>query len=265
MAYVELIYDQDCPNVSRTRAHLLRAFGEAHLPATWLEWERSDPTSPGYVRSYGSPTILVDGKDVAGAEASEGISCCRLYAIASGGFDGVPPIKTIVSSLLTSEGCCVSGERSGGRSRWRSFLATVPAVGTTFLPVGACPACWPVYAGFLSSLGLGFMAKTAYLLPLTLVFLSMAVGALAFRAGTRRGYGPFALGVVASAVVVGGKFVLGSNPIMYLGIGLLVAGSIWNIWPRGRRLRSECPACVSEAPPSRENKIDNSDRKEVTI
>ncbi len=67
MIGVELIYDHDCPNVPETRAHLLQAFAESGLPPRWTEWNRADPRSPSYVSGYGSPTVLVNGQDVAGA------------------------------------------------------------------------------------------------------------------------------------------------------------------------------------------------------
>ncbi len=88
MATVELVYDYDCPNVSKARAQLLRAFAETGIPPRWSEWERADPASPDYVRGYGSPTILVDGKDVAGVAGSDSISCCRLYTGPSGEMPG---------------------------------------------------------------------------------------------------------------------------------------------------------------------------------
>jgi mercuric ion transport protein len=76
---VELIFDRDCPHVGEARASLRRAFAAARLPPAWTEWERGSAASPPYARAWGSPTILVDGRDVAGAEASEGADCCRLY------------------------------------------------------------------------------------------------------------------------------------------------------------------------------------------
>ena len=128
--------------------------------------------------------------------------------------------------------------------RWQGFLATVPGIGVSLLPVGLCPACWPAYAGLAGSLGLGFMLETKWLFPLTAVFLLLAVGALAFRARTRRGYGPFVIGSSASAVVLFGKFLFHYDAIMYSGIGLLIAASVWNAWPK-RKMDIACPACVS--------------------
>ena len=114
---------------------------------------------------------------------------------------------------------------------WKQNLLTLPGLGVSMLPKLACPACWPAYAGLLSSVGLGFLISTVYLLPLTVSFLVFALAALVFRANKRRGYGPFVLGLVAGSAVLLGKFVLGSNLIVYSALGLLVIASLWNAWP----------------------------------
>ncbi len=80
-------------------------------------------------------------------------------------------------------------------------------------------------------MGLAFLMKTTYLLPLTVVILFVAVGSLAFRARRRRGYLPFAIGFVAAALLLAGKFFFESNPAMYVSAGLLFAASVWNAWP----------------------------------
>lgn len=80
-------------------------------------------------------------------------------------------------------------------------------------------------------MGLGFLVRAEYLLPLTAFFLTVAVGALGFRAAKRRGYGPFVLGIVAAAVVVLGKFIIDWEVAVYGGVAALVGASLWNAWP----------------------------------
>jgi hypothetical protein len=74
--------------------------------------------------------------------------------------------------------------------------------------------------------------QTAYLLPLTIAALSMAVAALGYRANGRRGYGPFVLGLAAGVGLVVGKFVADSNVTVYGSIAVLVGASLWNSWPK---------------------------------
>ena len=237
MSKVELIYDTDCPNVEAAREQLRRAFREIGRRAEWQEWDRGDSLSPAHVRQFGSPTILVDGRDVAGTSPSDGGLCCRVYHSPQKGLQGVPPVKDIASALRCG------ATKIGTDGHWRSWLAVIPAVGVAMLPKLVCPACWPAYAGLLSSIGLGFLMQTAYLLPLTVAFLIVAVGALGFRARSRHGYGPFLIGVVAATVVVVGKFRFESNPVMYGGIVLLVGASVWNTWPKRTGTQS-CTACA---------------------
>lgn len=236
MPNVELIYDADCPNAQEARQQLRRAFEKAGQSAKWQEWDRGDPSSPDHARQYGSPTILVDGKDVAGASPSARADCCRVYNSERNGLQGVPPIDAITSALQNA----ANNDATGGL---RSWLAVLPAVGIAMLPKLACPACWPAYAGLLSSIGLGFLTQTAYLLPLTVAFLIVAVGALGFRARNRHGFGPFVTGLTAAMIVIVGKFHFESDSAMYGGIALLIGASIWNTWPK-RNKTASCSACV---------------------
>ncbi len=134
-----------------------------------------------------------------------------------------------------------------GTRGWLGLLASLPGALAGLLPLGICAACWPVHAGLLSSLGMGFLFDRAYLLPITFAALGVALGALAYRASSRRGYGPLGLGALAAAALLVGKFVLGWRWPAYAGVGLLLGASVWNAWPRRRG--ASCPACDPLAAP----------------
>ena len=236
---IELIYDTDCPNVAETRANLLQAFAAAHLEAKWTEWERSSPLSPAYVAHFGSPSVLVEGRDVAGENPSEDISCCRLYTSSEGRYSGAPSVELIKAAFPPAAPSPAAAETTG---KWKRSFFAVPGIVLSVLPFGSCPLCWPVYAGVLSSLGLSFLLSSAYLLPLTVFFLVVTIFTLAFRATARRGYGPFAVGFIAATLILWGKFSLESNVLAYGGVGLLIVSSLWNSWPR--RAASQCPRCA---------------------
>ncbi len=119
------------------------------------------------------------------------------------------------------------------------LASLLPAVGAALLPKLTCPACWPAYAALLSTLGVGFIDYTPFLLPLTLVFLLITLGILAWR--PRRGYAPLALGLFASAIVLIGNFFFASDIATYAGVALLVAASTWNAWPRKSAISCKCP------------------------
>lgn len=115
---------------------------------------------------------------------------------------------------------------------WKQDLLALPGIGFSMLPKLVCPACWPAYAGLLSSIGLGFLISTAYLLPLTAAFLILTLIALAVRARKRHGFAPLLVGLVAAIGILLGKFLWGPNPTVYGSVGLLVIASLWNALPR---------------------------------
>ena len=126
-------------------------------------------------------------------------------------------------------------------------LAVLPSIGAALLPALACPACWPAYAGLLSSLGLGFVNYTTYLMPVTIVFLGIALGALGYQGFKRRAYGPVLLGLAGAAILVVGRFMFDSEPALYAGIVLLIGASAWNAWPlKVCELPSDAPDCACE-------------------
>ena len=71
-----------------------------------------------------------------------------------------------------------------------------------------------------------------YLFGITTIFLIVSVTALAFRYRDRRGITPALLGLAGAAAVLAGKFRFDSMPAMYAGLGVLIAASFWNSWPR---------------------------------
>lgn len=101
---IELIYDLDCPNAERARGNLVRALVSAGREAKWTEWNLGAPGNPAHAAGHGSPTILIDGKDVAGEMAAGEGLCCRLYRNAATGFDGTPSIEQIIAALSARDG-----------------------------------------------------------------------------------------------------------------------------------------------------------------
>lgn len=101
---IELVYDPGCPNVDRARDALGEVCRELDVPAVWTEWSSDDPSCPPRARNLGSPTVLVNGEDVAPGphpwKAREPGSAprCRVYR------DGdaivpIPPRARIVTAI----------------------------------------------------------------------------------------------------------------------------------------------------------------------
>lgn len=223
--YVELIYERTCPNIEAARARLIHAFHRSNMPAKWCEWEVSQPETPEHARQYGSPTILVDGNDVSGDDNQASSNSCRLYATGTG-YESAPTVEQIAGALIQATNNSSVAHKSRGFS-----IATLPSLGVVLLPKLTCPICWPAYTALLSSAGISFVNYTPYLLPTTALLLVISLWALACRAPARRGYGPFWLGLLGSSSILTGKFIFENDAALYLGAGLLVGASLWNIWP----------------------------------
>ena len=101
MKKIELIYEKTCPNVDAARDQLKSALAQAGLEPAWLEWEVSDPKAPQYARIHGSPTILIDERDVSGAHPGDCRDNCRVYTDDKGALQTVPSIDKIVSALTS--------------------------------------------------------------------------------------------------------------------------------------------------------------------
>jgi len=92
--------------------------------------------------------------------------------------------------------------------------------------------------------------RSRYLLPFTVTFLGIYLLMLAWEARKRNHFRPFVLGTIGSVVLVAGRFALESDLLLYVGVAILIAASIWNAWPtiRAKWFASKeptkgCPAC----------------------
>ena len=233
---IELVYSEGCPNIDEARANIAAALRQSGLPQQWKEWSTTNPACPGRLRQLGSPTILVDGRDVAPGVGTTTDSC-RIYPTESG-YAGSPSVPAIAAALVASAAPLLP--------RWRSAAASIPAIGTALLPNVACPSCWPAYTGLLGSIGLSFLTETRYLFALTLGAIVLSLGSLAFRARSRREFGPLIVGVIAGTFVLVSKFVLDVEPAMYFGIAGLIGASAWNSWPRHAEACASCQPLVGD-------------------
>ena len=88
---VELVFFEGCPNAARARENLSAALATSGRPATWQEWDIGAEATPEAYRVYGSPTVLVDGRDVTGPGGQSQAMACRA--------DGAPSVAAIVEQL----------------------------------------------------------------------------------------------------------------------------------------------------------------------
>ncbi|HEY3586411.1 MAG TPA: hypothetical protein VGK85_04635 [Myxococcaceae bacterium] len=111
---VQLLFFEGCPHVDATRRVLRQALESAGLGEVALEQIDVDAASmPADFRDWGSPTILIDGVDIAGERGPSGRSC-RLYGNA--GQAGVPSKQLIEEQLRRAAGHSSASNLRGSAS-----------------------------------------------------------------------------------------------------------------------------------------------------
>lgn len=243
MATVDLVYDSNCPNVEAARSQLLNAFFMLGMKPHWKEWEINNPDTPDEMKHFGSPAILINGKDISGSANDVIANNCRVYTNSEGTISGAPSADQIVSAL-----------QHEGSKRFRTFLfdshglnlAMFPAIGLALLPKLVCPLCWPLYTSLLGIIGLDFINYTPYLLPLLVVFLTVTNIILALAAIRKNAYGPVILGFVSSLSIIVGKFMYESLVLSNVGMAGLIAAVVWHAWPGRYAGKEKCPSCMAD-------------------
>ena len=77
---IELIFEKTCPNIQLAREHLKKALKLLGFKAKWQEREITDPGCPAYAHGLGSPSIMINGRDVSDMITNGDDFSCRLYA-----------------------------------------------------------------------------------------------------------------------------------------------------------------------------------------
>lgn len=81
---VQLLYFAGCPNHEAARAALERCLAALDLAPTFDSVDIGSPDVAPALAAWGSPTILVDGNDVAGEQSASAGRSCRIYPNGSG-------------------------------------------------------------------------------------------------------------------------------------------------------------------------------------
>nr|MDQ3554545.1 thioredoxin family protein [Chloroflexota bacterium] len=98
---VELLVTPGCPHAAPTEALLRSVLSESHQGASVERIFVSDLDHAAGLGFRGSPTLRIDGRDVAALEGEAEIGlACRLYARPDGSVGGVPPEEAIRDALV---------------------------------------------------------------------------------------------------------------------------------------------------------------------
>lgn len=234
---VELIYFDGCPNINDTRALLVKALVKLKQPVKWIEWNSNDEQCPREYASLGSPTVLIDGLDVAPPQFDSQGDCCRIYMDEqSNQVTGNPGLIAIIKAIENATNQLkINMPSTTIRPKWIAFLSAIPSIFIALLPKLTCPMCWPAYTAVLSALGINFVNYTPYLPLVITTLLAISLSSIAYKAPTRHGYKPFWIGVVASVGVLLGQFALKSTSLFFTSSLLLITAAIWNALPNNKK------------------------------
>ncbi len=123
----------------------------------------------------------------------------------------------------------------------------------------ACCLGLPVVLTMLGAAGLGFLVHDAYLLPIFVGFVSLSLWLLYRSARAHGSLAPFWLSLLGAIIGSAALWfmVTGLHPmpwLVYVGLGILVAGSVWD-YVNGRH-SAACATAVCEAPGDTDKPID---------
>lgn len=226
---IEFIYEPNCPNIEAARAALRQALAENGKASVWREWDNTAPSSPPHARAYGSPTILINGVDVAGVAPSHA-PACRIYRDGAGRASGVPAAELIEAALRATT----------RPARLLGSFAVLPTLGISLLPKLTCAACWPAYSAALAAVGIGFVDYTPYLGWLMAAAIAATAAVLIRQALRRRRLAPLLLGGAGTAMLVMAKFWTENEAVMYVGAVLLASATVWSAWSARNRGCATC-------------------------
>lgn len=112
--------------------------------------------------------------------------------------------------------------------KWGDVFSGSGTVILSLLSCAACPMCLPIYAGFLSLIGIELIEVHEYFLPITLVFGIVTLGFMAYQTYTHQGkWTPFKLAIGAAVGMVTSAL-LGYEYFLYASLALFMGSVIWN-------------------------------------
>jgi len=129
---------------------------------------------------------------------------------------------------------------------WRprpSNFMTASSVLLAFAP--KCPICFLAYFGVFGVATASASAYRVWLPLITALWLALTIGLLSIGRGARGRVGPVLLAVAASVAIFLGRFILEDRLVIVVGLGALIAATLWRAWTRKPSLR--CNQCVATA------------------
>lgn len=160
---IQLLSFPGCPNAEPALHALREALALDKVGDAIEQIDVSPPDAPAWVKGWGSPTILIDDKDVTGETRSTSEASCRLYQ------GGAPSVAQIRARIAAARGNGVTPAPM--RSR-------VPLIGGIAAALAASACCLvPAILAIVGVSGAGVASTLAPLRPYFLVATAIVLGA----------------------------------------------------------------------------------------
>ncbi len=112
--------------------------------------------------------------------------------------------------------------------RWSDLFSGAGTVAASLLSCAVCPMCLPIYAGFLSLIGIELIDIHDYFFPITLLFSLLTLGFMAYQTHTHHGtWTPFKLATGAVIGIITSAF-FGFEYVLYGCLALFMGSILWN-------------------------------------
>lgn len=112
--------------------------------------------------------------------------------------------------------------------RWTDVVSGAGTVALSLLSCAACPVCLPLYAGFLSLIGIELAEIHEFFFPIMMLFAGVTLGFMAYQIYKHHGrWNPFKIAIVATFGMVVSAF-FGYEYVLYASLVLFMGSVIWS-------------------------------------
>ncbi|MBS0272001.1 MAG: hypothetical protein JSR85_05075 [Proteobacteria bacterium] len=112
--------------------------------------------------------------------------------------------------------------------RWSDVFSGTGTVVTSLLSCAACPVCLPIYAGFLSLIGIELAEIHVLFFPIMMIFATCTLGFMAYQIHSHQGtWEPFKLALAAAFGIIISAL-LGYEYILYISLAFFMGSVIWS-------------------------------------
>ncbi len=112
--------------------------------------------------------------------------------------------------------------------RWGDVFSGTGTIVVSLLSCAACPMCLPIYAGFLSLIGIELIEIHEFFFPLMLAFAIITLGFMAYQIYRHHGdWKPFKLALGAALGMVASAF-FGYEYALYACLALFMGSVFWS-------------------------------------